>query len=149
CGAGFAMAVLQALVAMIGRSLGKILNAIFGWAVRALFGATSGAEQTLLTALIASAALWPLLLIGIAIPRAAAFLLAFVAIPKSVPDSVIRVAWLALAVGLPGILGLAIAIKAPPGTPPERFIVRVARGYPTTLGISLAFLISFVSVPFL
>ena len=51
------MAIVQALIKLIGRSVGKIMNATFGWAVRAWFGARSGAEKTLLTAVVASAAL--------------------------------------------------------------------------------------------
>jgi len=35
------MAILQALLTLISRSAGKILNAVFGWAVRALFGQPS------------------------------------------------------------------------------------------------------------
>jgi len=42
------MAILQALFAAIGRSAGKVLNTIFGWAVIALFGRTQR-EQTLLS----------------------------------------------------------------------------------------------------
>jgi len=30
------MAILQAILTLISRSAGKVLNAIFGWAVRAL-----------------------------------------------------------------------------------------------------------------
>jgi len=143
------MVLVQTLVAFIGRSGGKILNAVLGWAVRALFGGASGTQQTLLTILVASAALWPLLLIGVAAPRAAAFLLAFLPIPKAVPENAIRMVWIALALILPGVLGLALATKVPPGTPPESFLTRVARGYPTTLGIAIAFLISLVSIPLL
>jgi hypothetical protein len=79
------MAVLQALFAFIGRSAGRILNAIFGWAVRALFGSTSGREQMVLTGVVPMAASWPLLLIGVAAPRAAAFVLAFVPVRKVLP----------------------------------------------------------------
>jgi hypothetical protein len=66
------MALLQALLALITRSAGKILNAIFGWAVRALFGQTSSREQTFLSVVVAAAVAWPLLLVGVAIPKIAA-----------------------------------------------------------------------------
>jgi hypothetical protein len=42
------MAILQSLLALISRSAGKILNAVFGWAVRALFGRASETQRTLL-----------------------------------------------------------------------------------------------------
>jgi hypothetical protein len=142
------MAILQALLAFIGRSAGKILNAIFGWAVRALFGHTWGSERTLLTGLVAAAALWPLLVLGTFAPEAAAFALAFVPLPDSVPSWIVRAVWIVLAAAMPALLGFALAAKRAPGTAHESFIVRLARGYPTTLGLALAFWISFVTVPF-
>ena len=48
------MALLQALLTLISRSAGKILNAIFGWAVRALFGIP--AQSALALSLIKRAA---------------------------------------------------------------------------------------------
>ena len=45
------MAILQALISLIGKSAGKILNAIFGWAVVALFGRSSPKEQIVLSGL--------------------------------------------------------------------------------------------------
>jgi hypothetical protein len=143
------MAILQALLALIGRSAGKILNAIFGWAVRALFGATPGAQQTLLTALVGAAALWPLLVVGIAAPRVGAFLLAFVPISKSIPDGAIRLVWIALALVVPGLVGIALAIEAPRTPDGASALTRAARGYRVTLGISAAFWLSFVVVPLL
>jgi Putative Actinobacterial Holin-X, holin superfamily III len=141
------MAILQALLTLIGRSAGKILNAVFGWAVRALFGFTTGAERALLTVLVAGAAIWPLLLVGIAAPRVAAFALAFVPIPESVPDGAIRAGWLALAGLVPVGLGIALAARQPPGSEVDSLPLRMARGFPLTIGIAVAFWMSVVSVP--
>jgi hypothetical protein len=41
------VAILQALLALISKSGGKILNALFGWVVRALFGRISPNERAL------------------------------------------------------------------------------------------------------
>jgi uncharacterized membrane protein YqjE len=141
------MAIIQAIVAFIGRSAGKILNAIFGWSVRALFGATSGGEQTLLTGVVAMAAVWPLLVLGVVAPRIAAFLVAFVPIPKSVSEWTVRAVWIALAIAVPAIVGIALAAKRPAGSQSESRLVRLARGYPTTLALACAFWVSFVTVP--
>jgi hypothetical protein len=46
------MALIQALFAFIGKSAGKILSAVFGWAVIALFGQTSPKQHTLLSGLV-------------------------------------------------------------------------------------------------
>ncbi len=122
------MAIVQALFALITRSAGKIVNAIFGWAVHALFGATSSREQTFLSVLVAIAVAW-----------LAALALAFVHVPRSV--------WLMLAIAVPAVVGLAVAARSPPGSPRESFIKRVLRGFPITVGLASAFLLMFVSVP--
>lgn len=141
------MAILQALVTLLGRSAGKVLNAVFGWAVRALFGQTSAREQTFLSAVVAAAVAWPVLLVGVAAPKTAALLLAFVPIPRSIPSWIIRLVWSSLAVLIPLAVGLAVATKAPPHAPRESFFKRMMRGFPLTVGLALAFLIMFVSVP--
>jgi hypothetical protein len=53
---------LHGLLALITRSLGSILFALFGWAVVALFGPTSSRQKVWLSALVGAAAAWPLLL---------------------------------------------------------------------------------------
>ena len=141
------MAILQALLTLISRSAGKVLNAIFGWAVRALFGRTSSREQTFLSAVVAAAVAWPVLLVGLWAPKIAALLLAFVPIPHAIPAWAVRLVWLGLAALIPVAVGLAVAAKAPPHAPRESFGKRVLRGFPITIGLGGAFLIMFVSVP--
>jgi hypothetical protein len=141
------MAILQAIFALVSKSAGKILNAIFGWAVRALFGQVSSKQQTFLSAVVAAAVAWPLLLAGLIAPKIAALLIAFIPIPRSIPAWTVRLVWLVLAIVVPFAVGLAVAAKAPPRTPPERFVTRVLRGFPITIGLATAFLIMFVSVP--
>ena len=145
------MAVLQALLALIGRSAGKILNALFGWAVRALFGRTTAREQTFLSVVVAAAVAWPVLLVGIAAPKMAALLLAFVPIPHAVPSWSVRIVWVALALLIPFAVGISVATKAPPSQPndaaKESRALTVLRGFPITVGLAAAFIVMFVSVP--
>ncbi|MDB4971082.1 MAG: hypothetical protein JWN44_6771 [Myxococcales bacterium] len=141
------MAILQALLTLISRSAGKILNAIFGWAVRALFGQPSPKEQPFLTGVVAAAAAWPILLLGVAFPKVAALLVAFVPFHNRAPGWVIRVIWLALALFVPMIVGLVVASKAPEGSLREPTWKRVARGWPITIGLAASFLVMFVTVP--
>jgi uncharacterized membrane protein YqjE len=141
------MALLQALFALVSKSAGKILNAIFGWAVIALFGRTSQKEQTVLSGLVGLAAAWPLLLLGIGVPRITAFVLAFVPMSHRVPSLVMRLVWIGLALAVPLTVGLVVAAKAPPGSPAEPFVKRALRGFPITVAIAGAFLIMFVTVP--
>src|SRR3954469_18552667 len=134
------MALLQALLALISKSAGKILNALFGWAVRALFGQTTAREQTFLSIVVAAAVAWPILLVGIAAPKIAALLIAFVPIPHAVPSRIVRIAWLArcvcraLPLIIPCAVGIPVAAKAAPGDPKtprrESRVVSVLRGFP-------------------
>ena len=141
------MALLQALLALISKSAGKILNALFGWAVRALFGQTTAREQTFLSVVVAAAVAWPVLLVGIAAPKIAALLLAFVLIPKAVPSWTVRIVWMALALLIPFAVGIAVAKKAPPSNRKEPRLLTVLRGFPITVGLAAAFVVMFVSVP--
>jgi len=145
------MALLQALLALIGKSAGKILNALFGWAVRALFGQTTAREQTFLSVVVAAAVAWPILLVGIAAPKLAALVLAFVPIPHAVPAWSVRLVWIGLALVIPFAVGIAVASKAPRSEPrdsrKESRVLTVLRGFPITVGLAAAFIVMFVSVP--
>ena len=113
------MAILQALISYLGRSAGKALNAIFGWAVLALFGRTSPKEQTLLSAVVAAAAAWPLLLLGAIVPKVALVVLAFVPLSKSVPSLWLRLVWIGLAVLVPFVVGTVVAKRGADEHMPE------------------------------
>ena len=141
------MVILQAIVSLLSKLTGKVLNAIFGWAVIALFGRSSQKQQMLLTGLVGAAAAWPLLLTGIAFPKVAALVLAFVPFSSRMPSLAMRLLWMALALAVPIAVGLVVASKAPPGSPRESFAKRVWRGFPITVGIAGAFLLMFIVVP--
>src|SRR6187549_384853 len=107
------MALLQAVFSFLSRSLRKVLNSIFGWAVVALFGRSASHEQTALTILVALAALWPLLLLGIAFPKIITFAVAFVPVFDHTAGWILRCVWIALALAVPVSIGLVIAARAP------------------------------------
>jgi len=145
------MAIVQALFAFIARSLGRILTALFDWAMVALFGRTSGASHLRLSALVAAAAAWPLLVLGVIAPKFAAFLLAFVPLSSRVPENIVRAVWVALAVAVPIVIGATMAARRPADSQAraEPTWKRVARGFPITVGLAAAFLIMLVAVPVL
>jgi hypothetical protein len=152
------MAVIQAVLALISRSLGRITSAIFGWAVVALFGQTSPSEKTVLSALVAAAAAWPVLLLGIAMPKVTTFVLGFIPLPDWVPAWTVRAVWIGLAVAVPFAVGLTMALRQQTGTalsPTTRPVARdsrlkqMLRGIPATIGVAAAFMVVFVTVPVL
>ncbi len=142
------MAILQALISILSKSASKVLNAIFGWAVLALFGQTSATEQTLLSALVAAAAAWPLLVIGVAFPRAFVLILAFVPLAKSVPVFWLRLAWTVLALAVPIVVGIVVANRAPPDhLANEPAWKKLLRGFPITVALASAFLLMMIIAP--
>lgn len=142
------MALLQALLAWIGRSLGSLLNTLFGWAVLALFGRTYGKVHALLIVLTALAALWPILLLGIPFPKFAAALFAFFSIPNAIRDFV-RGIWLALAVAVPVLVGITITRLSPGRTPWTQWPRRILIGFPATAALACGFGVVFFTVPVL
>src|SRR5689334_14452597 len=143
------MALLQALFSFIAKSAGRVLNAIFGWAVVALFGRTSPKQTLFLEGLVAAAALWPVLLLGIAFPKIITLAVAAIPLTENVPSGAVRIVWVVLALIVPFVVGAVVGLKAPLGTPKESFVPRLLRGFPITLGLSSAFVLMFVTVPVL
>ena len=143
------MAIVQAIFAFISRSLGRIFSALFDWAVVALFGRVGGARKTALSVLMAAAAAWPLLLLGIVAPQVATFVLAFVPLAGSVSTTVARMIWIALAVLVPVGIGVAVWMQAAPEKRPSSAPRAILRGFPITLGLATAFAVLLVTVPVL
>jgi hypothetical protein len=141
------MAIIQGLVAFVGRSFGKILSALFDWAVVAIFGYASGTEKVFLSALLAVAGAWPLLLLGVAAPKVATFLLAFIPVPSWIPSSALRWIWIGLALVVPLAVGTTMAARQLADRPRRSWPVRLLRGFPITVGLSAALLITLVTVP--
>jgi hypothetical protein len=127
-------------LAWVGRSTGKVLDVLFGWAVRALFGQTSRPDRLFLAGLVAAAAVWPLLLVAAIFPT--------VAISHGIASSSVRPIGLALFLAVPLSVGLAVAANGPPFTSGnEPFWKRVLRGFPVTVALAGALLVMLVSVP--
>jgi hypothetical protein len=140
------MALLNAIVALIGRTVGRILSALLDWAVVALFGRVAGSRKLLLLGLMAAAAAWPVLLFGVVWPKAVAFLVTFVPLSGSIAPHWIRPIWMALALLVPVAVGVTLALQAAPdrrkGMPSS-----ILRGVPITAGLAAAFVILLVTVP--
>jgi len=144
------MAILQAIFAFVARSVGKIFSALFDWAVVALFGRVSGTRKTVLSVIMAAAAAWPILLIGVVFPKASVFVLGFIPLSHSVPSGVVRVVWILLALLVPIGVGIALRLQRPPERGRSSSTLKgLARGFPITLGLATAFAILLVTVPVL
>ena len=141
------MAIVQALLAFVTRSLGKILGGLFGWAVVAIFGHTSAREKLFLSGLLAAAGAWPVLLFGVVAPKAAVFVLSFVSVPEWIPAAAIRPFWVGLTLLVPLAVGMVMAARRPAGRSRQHWARRLLSGFPITIGLSAALLITLVTVP--
>src|SRR5687768_7337522 len=92
---GTGMVIVQALLAAIFRSAGKLLNTAFGWATVMLFGRVPQDRQIYLSLVSFGSVIWLLTLVGIAFPRIGTFLLSFVPLPEWIDKKWIRLAMLA------------------------------------------------------
>lgn len=140
------MAILQALISFLSRSASRALNAMFGWAVLALFGQRSPREQTMLSALVASAAAWPLLLSGVFVPRIVLRVVAFVPLAREA-GPYLRLIWIGLAVVVPMAVGIAVASFSTGARLPEPAWKKLLRGFPITVGLAGAFLLMLIVAP--
>ena len=62
------MALVQALLAMVFKSAGKLLNTAFGWATVLLFGRVPEDRQVYLSGVTVGSVLWLVALLGVAFP---------------------------------------------------------------------------------
>ena len=95
------MALISAILSLLSRKLGDLLQALFGWSIRGLFGKLPSRKETALSVALILSVLWPLLVIGSFLPKAAAWMVAFIPLHEWLGKEVLRVMWIALAVIAP------------------------------------------------
>jgi hypothetical protein len=142
------MALLSAIISLLSRKVGDLLQAIFGWSIVGLFGRLPDKKKQtgLSVALILSLA-WPFLLAGIGAPRVAAWAVAFVPPHEFVGTGALRVVWLVLAILAP--IGVAVLTRwvAPPEQKKGGLKAVLVSSVPLTIGFAVSFLVTFVIVP--
>lgn len=140
------MLPVGAVFAFIGRQLGRILSLAFSWATMALFGRVPEDRQLFLSAMAAASLLWPVVLAGVAVPRIATFVLAFVTLPEWA-DRWVRPAMLILALVLPLAVGF-LSTKLTNARPSGGALVReTLRGFPYAIGLFVVLVWMMVLAP--
>ena len=133
------MAIIQALLAAVTRSAGKLLNTVFAWATVLLFGRVPEERQIYVSAIAFGSVIWLVVLVGVAFPTAGTFLLSFVPLPEWVDKKWVRLAMLAAVIVIPAVVG-AISIVMLDKTQRPRGAAAIAkavlRGYPYTIGLA-------------
>ena len=139
------MAILSALLSLLARKVSDLLTAVFGWSITALFGRLPSKKQAAVSGALVLSIVWPIFLVGLVFPAAAAWVVAFLPLQKWISPGALRVIWIVLAVVTPAIVGLITAWVAP--SKRGGVLRSVINGYPLALGYAAAFLITAITVP--
>ena len=139
------MAIFSVLLSFIGKKIGTIIQAIFGWSVTALFGRLPKKKQMAVTVALILSIAWPIFLLGLFLPGVSGWLLAILPLEKWLGATVLRIVWAALAFFAPPIVGLLTHWAAP--STKTTTAKALLWGYPLALGYFLSFLLTVVTVP--
>ena len=139
------MAIVQALLAMVFRSAGKLLNTAFGWATVLLFGRVPEDRQIYLSGVAFGSVIWLIALLTIAFPGFGVFLLSFVSLPEWAKPYV-RIAMIAAVVVIPALVGWLSTRMVDPEDRPGT-LRAIGRGSPYTIGLALTLVIMTVFAP--
>jgi hypothetical protein len=144
------MAIVQALLALVFRSAGRLLNTAFGWATTMLFGKVPQDRQIYLSVIAFGSIAWIVAVLGIAFPWFATFLLAFVPLPAWVDRTWVRLAMLAAAAIIPVVVGVVSTRMLAPEQRPRGMaanVVATLKGYPYTLALALTLILMTLLAP--
>jgi hypothetical protein len=125
------MALVASVFALVGRFVGRILTTTLGWASILLFGRIPQDRQVWLALLTFGSLAWVAAVVGVLVPDVGAILLTALPLPDWVPEEIVRLAMLAVALLLPAVLGGATLLLFDPEDRPTgtALIAQVARGY--------------------
>lgn len=139
------MAILSIIFSFIGRKIGDIVQAIFGWSITALFGRLPRKKSIAVTVALIFSLAWPLFVLGLFLPGVAGWALAFLPLKQWLSPLTLRIIWASLAVVSPPIVGLLVHWAAPAT---KGSVLRTAiAGYPLALGFFLSFVVTAITVP--
>src|SRR5439155_26175430 len=146
------MIIAQAIIALLVKQLGRLLNAAFGWAAMLLFGKVPEDRQLTLSVISLGSVVWIVAVLGVLSPTVATFLLAFVTLPDWIDRTWIRLGMFAAAALLPLVIGLLSLRLYDPARRPRGVagtIGAALRGYRTTLALAMALIMLTVFAPLL
>ncbi len=139
------MAFVSILFSFIGKKIGAILQAIFGWSVTALFGRLPRKKQLAVTIALILSIAWPIFVVGSFLPSVAGWVLAILPLEKWFGATALRILWILLAVVSAPIVGMLVHWAAPRSK--TSLAGAALNGYPLALGFFIAFLTTAITVP--
>ena len=140
------MLPLGALFAFLTRQVTRLVQLAFGWATLVLFGQVSKDKQLLLSFMALLALVWPIALVGVALPSVGTFLLGLVTVPDWL-NTWVRWGMIALAVLAPlgvGFLAIKLREQTPKGL---SLVAALFAGYPNAFALAVVLLWLMIVTP--
>ena len=133
------MAIITAIVGLLGRFAGRVLSATLGWATLLLFGKVPQSRQTLLLVIVFGSLVWVALLVGVLVPQVGLLLIAAMPLPDFISEDWVRLGMLVGALVIPLLIGLAAVFVTGDRSrrTPAGLLMSVLRGYPFALVLTL------------
>ena len=126
------MAIVAAAFGLLSRFFGKIVTTTLGWASTLLFGRVPASRQVLLASMTFGSLAWVAAVVGIVVPDVGAFLIALVPGQDLVPEAIVRLAMLIVALVIPAVIGVVTLALTESPRSPRAIATAAARGYPLT-----------------
>ena len=137
------MAVIASLFALVGRFVGRVLTTTLGWASIMLFGRIPQDRQIWLAVLTFGSLAWVAAAVGVIVPDVGAMLLTALPLPDWVPEDLVRLAMLGIALLLPAVLGGVTLLLFDPEDRPKgvELVKQVLRGYPLVPALAVTLVV--------
>jgi len=103
------MVILQAIIALLVKQAGRLVNTAFGWAAMLLFGKVPEDRQLTLSVISLGSVAWIVAVLGVLFPTFATFLFSFVTLPDWVDRT-----WVRLAMLVAALLPIRAALRTAP-----------------------------------
>ena len=139
----FAVAIITGLLGVLGRFVGRLVNATLGWATTLLFGTVAQSRQSLLLVIVMLALGWVASIAGVLSPDVGTLLIAAVPLPAFVDEGWVRLGMLVAALTLPLLVGIVawFITDADQRARGAGMIRMFLRGYPFTLVLTLTIVV--------
>jgi hypothetical protein len=137
------VALVASLFALVGRFVGRVLTTTLGWASVLLFGRIPQDRQIWLAVLTFGSLAWVAAVIGVILPDVGEVLLTALPLPDWIPNELVSLAMLAVALLLPAVLGGVTLLLFEPEDRPKGLglVTQVLRGYPLVPALAVTLVV--------
>jgi hypothetical protein len=137
------VALVASLFALVGRFVGRVLTTTLGWASVLLFGRIPQDRQIWLAVLTFGSLAWVAAAVGVILPDVGEVLLTALPLPDWIPNELVSLGMLAVALLLPAVLGGVTLLLFEPEDRPKGLglVTQVLRGYPLVPALAVTLVV--------